>query len=194
MSDRHPELEPILKLQGEWVKNGGDPQHGPLSRYFGKQTLNELQKVFEELKDGEQENRETTINFQSSFFLLKAIDVCARTRLPMPDWLASAFRDAFQQLTDFKTDSIDKAFGKPIRKRRHLNSIKKEEKLKFQIYRAVIEAKINKECIAIDRELFESIGMATNPQISGGEAERIWRLAVTQFGRPSFEYFKNPPF
>jgi hypothetical protein len=46
--------------------------------------------------------------------LFMALLCCCQNRMPVPPWLAEAFRDAFSQWFGLHVDSLDEAFGLPL--------------------------------------------------------------------------------
>jgi hypothetical protein len=88
--------------------------------------------------------------------LLQAIFFAGMYRCPLPDWLADAFKAAYEHVKRGGARSWDDAFGNPHPVGKHLESIK-HEAWRYQIWGTVRDLH---ECekLAIDTELFERVG------------------------------------
>ncbi len=113
------------------------------SRWCGLQKLLQLQIQFEH---GDQ------------LSLMRALRECARTGLPMPDWVAKNYILAFDTILNYRAKSWDEVFGKPFPKGGNLNATKKKRDLKYAVLNdinAILQAKPD---TPIDVSLFESVG------------------------------------
>lgn len=88
--------------------------------------------------------------------IMKAVKLCFKyERLP-PQWAREAFLSAIEKIDNFDVNSWDKVFGTPYPKGKHLNSIKKKQRLIHGVWLSVRMA--YKNGASIDEGLFECIG------------------------------------
>lgn len=88
--------------------------------------------------------------------LFDAIKVCGENRIILPDWLVAQFGNAYGRVIRFEVDSLDKAFGRPIPKGKHLNALRKKRKLAWRVFSAV--ERQHGEGAALDEGTFASVG------------------------------------
>lgn len=108
---------------------------------------------------------------KDKFFLMKAIDICAKHGLVMPEWVARSYRDAFREITSAKERSWDVVFGKPYAKYTRLNKLRKKEQ-KFRVYEKIIHTLKKHPELSTDDYLFEQIGRKFC--ISGSTAKALY--------------------
>lgn len=94
---------------------------------------------------------------KDKFWLMKAVYICAKHGLVMPEWVARSYADGYREITSGKERSWNAVYGKPHAKSTHLNSVRKREQ-KFRVYEQIIHALKKHPELAIDDYLFEQIG------------------------------------
>jgi hypothetical protein len=75
---------------------------------------------------------------KQSFFLFRAIDLCAKHSLTMPDWVASAFSLGFNTVHQFEYGSWDEAFGRPY-PGKQLTRLRERRKFRDPVWKRVNE-------------------------------------------------------
>ena len=101
--------------------------------------------------------------------LLDAVDLCARSGLALPVWLAEAYCAGYTAWATYKVRSLDQAFGVE-RKGRRIPDLQEREALKASV---VIEVdKLRQEKVPTDETLFALVGEKLN--IPAGQARDIY--------------------
>lgn len=137
----------------------------PFSRWYGAQRLQELQARY---VNGDQ------------WALMAAIRECARTGLPMPDWVATSYIRAFDTVLDYRAKSWDDVFGRPIPGGANLVAMRRRRYRQTAIWLAVVQAIEKAPQLPVDSGLFENVGNAHG--ISGSEAQRLYMAEVKSKG------------
>lgn len=89
--------------------------------------------------------------------LMDAIYICASCGLPMPGWVALQYSKAWADIVVFaKHKSWDNVFGLPYPKGGHINSIRKERRLKIKVFSRIED--LVADGMKIDESLFNSVG------------------------------------
>ena len=97
----------------------GEAGKDPLFLKFAPELLNRLGQQF---KNGDR------------FALMLAIRWCAKCELLLPDWAAHAYVEGFDAVFDASVGTWDEAFGRPYKKRAHLERIRRHKKLLFPVF------------------------------------------------------------
>lgn len=88
--------------------------------------------------------------------LMMCLKICAEYCIPLPDWAAAAYINAFESVRSLNCKSWDDAFGKPFPKYTNIASVRKKARLSSIIWSKV---RIAKEAgRSVSAELFEEIG------------------------------------
>ena len=93
-----------------------------------------------------------------SFALLQAIRKCANHDLRMPGWVTQNYIERFDRVLNCKLGSWDETFGRPYPKGKHISKLRDRTSLRLQVYIRVREILAADKSIAIDNELFGSVG------------------------------------
>lgn len=114
--------------------------------------LNELEKYKSAYEQGDQ------------FSLMTAIRECADNKLPLPDWAAKAFIEAYDTVNNAmsKSNSWDEVFGLPYSKHTRLPALQKKIKNIYSVWLDIKKAKAINPSTPIDAALFESVGKKYN--------------------------------
>jgi hypothetical protein len=109
--------------------------------------------------------------------LLDAVDLCARSGIPLPTWLATDFCNRFMKWRLFHAKSLDEAFA-VTRKRMRIKSRATDEWLKLPITLEVLskDAPIGEEMFELVGKKF-GVGKTTAKDIYygiGGKAPNPW--------------------
>jgi len=90
--------------------------------------------------------------------IMEALNHCAWSDRPMPDWLARAVKDAFRAKLRFEFKSWDEVLGSPLPRGRHQKSLQRDRDLPGRIYYYIQRMREEQPKRAIDNELFEEVG------------------------------------
>lgn len=76
---------------------------------------------------------------KDKFFLMKAIALCAKHGLAMPEWVGNSFLDLFYKITagNIDVNSWDAVLGTPYPPNTQLHPIRKREILRSRVYKEV---------------------------------------------------------
>jgi hypothetical protein len=122
--------------------------------------------------------------------LLNAIYYCCLLKRPVPEWLQSAFIDAYESATGHEIKSWNDAFGRPHPKGTQLE----KEKLRRLVIARVWTLKTENPETAIDRGMFEQIGEELG--IPGSTIDGLYYDGRSRGLRESYErayhLFRNP--
>ena len=101
------------------------------------------------------------------------LQFCIGNRLPIPDWLATAFMTAYEKIISFEAASWDDVFGKHLRKGGRLA----RERQRWVLARPIFETVQERHAAgrSINKELFYEIGREFG--VSGTVASEIYYLA-----------------
>lgn len=102
--------------------------------------------------------------------LFSALHQCACSNLPMPDWLAEAYRNGFHEWVSYRAPSLDQAFNVKIPKGQHVNKLRELRRLNFVVPRLVKE--LHAKGQPIDQQLFADVGKELG--IGGSKARDIY--------------------
>lgn len=87
---------------------------------------------------------------------LRAVCLCGKVRLVMPEWVVDAFHKATNMLRRLEVKTLDEAFGVTFPKGKHINALRKFERFGFAVHHRVQEEPRNGR--PIDDGLFEKVG------------------------------------
>lgn len=90
--------------------------------------------------------------------LMRAIHICAKHGLAMPEWVSEAYSTAFDKIANADAKSWGAVFGSPYPKGAHLAAIRKK---KLNMGKVWLEVECGLGMVpgtAIDERLFEQIG------------------------------------
>lgn len=90
--------------------------------------------------------------------LMRAINLCARHELVMPQWVATAYMKACQDVCHYRAGSWDQVFGKPHRSGLHLDNARQQVHLRWKVLASAKNITKAEPDISIDDGLFERIG------------------------------------
>jgi hypothetical protein len=96
------------------------------------------------------------------YYLMAAIRVCANHGIPLPDWAASAYIKAYDEVNNARAKSWSKVFGDPYPKGRHLAAIRKKRELQFAVFNKITQTLAMEPSLPIDESLFEKVGKELN--------------------------------
>lgn len=123
---------------------GGGKRDDPKSPFAQWAALQELEQLRARRESGEQ------------YALTYAVRVCAGHSLPMPEWVARAYIEAFDTIDSRRAGSWEAVFGPAIPKGRHLAALRKEHLHSIAVWNAVLARHERGE--PIDDSLFAEIG------------------------------------
>ena len=129
-------------LDADPARSSADPTL-PLSRWIGARVLEQFQEAY---ASGDK------------FALMNAIRECARCDLLLPEWVATAYLRAIDEILNYRAQSWDEVFGRPIPKGAHIAALRKRRDKKFAVWLAVIRAVKADPNLPIDTHLFDTIG------------------------------------
>ena len=122
-----------------------------LEQFKLKKFLSFCQKMYKE----DNEERETG---EDKYWVLTAIKICADSHLPLPDWVATAYSEAYDKIKNAEAKSWDSVFGHPYPKGAHLSALRKRVENAMPVWKEV-NSKLKKQPdTAIDEYLFEIVG------------------------------------
>lgn len=90
--------------------------------------------------------------------LMQAIHVCGIDRIPLPDWVASAYSRCFESVRMARAKSWDDVFGKPFPKGSNLIAIHKRRKHQWDLVNRIRLIRESEPGTALDAALFERVG------------------------------------
>jgi hypothetical protein len=103
--------------------------------------------------------------------LIDAVDLCARSGMAMPAWLANAFKERYMNWYLYKVKTLDKAFGverKGVKvKRRALREV-----LRPRIALLVLELHAGGQGMPIDEQIFAEVAAKLKIKGVGGSTVR----------------------
>jgi hypothetical protein len=102
--------------------------------------------------------------------LLLAIDYCARSGMAMPEWLAQAFTERYDNWRKFRVKTLDAAFG--VRRGRRIRIERQRAREELKPYVVYWVRLLQQKGAAIDDALFERVGKRL--KISGPSVKRIY--------------------
>lgn len=121
--------------------------------------------------------------------LMEAIDVCAREGLPMPEWVAVAYREAYRRVIHTQEEkSWDVVFGDPYKKNTQLKAERKLRDLMVQVLNTAKEIRKSDTRPPSGKEFTREIGRRL--WIGNRQAEEIYYKAIKDH-RKTIHYF-NP--
>jgi hypothetical protein len=106
--------------------------------------------------------------------LLDALELCAAYRVPLPEWAANEFLNRFYAWAEFRTATLDEAFGVARPKGTHLKARRLREALRFDILQEV--SRLRSEKMPLSDEIFEKVA----------------RLVGTSYKRTRKIYYETP--
>ena len=130
----------------------------------------------------------------SGFAVLKAVSLCAKNGLVMPDWLATAFMIRFRAVAEFEALSWDSplSFGRPYRKGVSVSAGRKKYKYQWQVYLIVKSILREEPKTPIDKSLFERVGKPLGLGATLTE-EYYYSCKREQMASYIFRIFPNAP-
>lgn len=129
------------------------------------------------------ERERELIDQGDGFAVLACIRSILTNGLVAPKWLSYAFNKRYDVVLNCLADSWDdpRAFGRPYKKGKHINALRKERILKPQLHTIVSSILRAEPDTPIDAGLFERAGQIAKPPVGKTEAERIYRIAKKEF-------------
>ncbi|MBK6958475.1 MAG: hypothetical protein IPH22_08970 [Nitrosomonas sp.] len=95
---------------------------------------------------------------EDKFYLFKAMALCARHGLPMPEWVSKAFLSGFYKITLAQVEnSWDAAFGRPYPEGSKMPRLEEQRRLKFSIYDEVVRLRAKHPDLAINSYLYDKL-------------------------------------
>lgn len=136
----------VMEEQREWDALDPDqrPRVSPVFRYAALERVESYREQYESSGD--------------AWYVLVAIRHCAANDIPLPEWLALAYIERFDNVLNARAKSWDDAFGAPYPKGAHLHRIRRDRQLKFAVYNAVSDIRRTDPTTPIDERLFERVG------------------------------------
>jgi hypothetical protein len=115
--------------------------------------------------------------------LLNAVDLCARSGLPLPLWARQAFCDRFLAWASYRAPTLDVAFDVVRPKRAKLGTLARREAQRACVVREVVDQ--HQAGAPLDERLFAQAGKALN--LSGGAVKSIYYEDASRSLRKIFE-------
>lgn len=143
-----PDFDAAQIVELSEISKGNKPED-PLFQYFAVKRCNALKPE---------------VDAGSGFAVLAAVRICGTHGLVMPLWLVYAFNRRYDAVNSFKALSWDdpESFGRPYPKGTNKSAKKKALSLRFAVYNAINAIKRSEEETAIDKALFERVGLQFN--------------------------------
>lgn len=167
--DSSPVFDPWSSTLEDAIKaNEANPEDtgscSPISQWYAVQRI---------------ERERELINRGDGFAVLACVRSILTNGLVAPKWLSYEFNKRYDLVLNCLTDSWDdpKSFGRPYKKGKHINSLRKERILKPQLQNIVSSILQAEPHTPIDAALFERAGQLSKPPVGKTEAERIYRIA-----------------
>lgn len=131
------------------------------------------------------DSKKSAIEQGNGFAVLACIRDCVTHGLVAPDWLALEFNKRFYAVTSCKVKSWDDpdSFGAPYKKGVHLNAMRKQLVLKYQVYNKAREILNSEPDTPIDSLFFEQVGELVTPPVGKTEAARLYYLVKGELKR-----------
>lgn len=131
-----------VRLSAKFISDGG---HGssPVSPLNQWHALRYLENLHSEYDQG------------SNLALMKAIRTCAYHGLIMPQWVSANFILVIDRVLAYESKSWDDVLRSPFPKNTNINSLKKKERLKFEVFAEARNILDNNHNQPIDAGLFE---------------------------------------
>lgn len=140
--------EQVQAAQAQWDSEHPGEESSrtcPISKWDALQRIENCHKHFTEGDQGA---------------LMAALRVCACHEIAMPDWLATAYIKAYDQVLTCREKSWDVVFGAPFPKGANIRARRKKRTLMFGVFNTVNDAILRGQ--TIDPVLFESVGKKFN--------------------------------
>jgi hypothetical protein len=102
--------------------------------------------------------------------LLYSLNHCLTNNLPIPPWLATAFREACEKGHRLKVKSWDEVFSPPLKKGQQIEAARRKMEKAEPLFDLISERR--KAGASINKELFETVGKEVG--LSGTVAEEIY--------------------
>jgi hypothetical protein len=119
----------------------------------------------------------------NGFFVMRALSRCCRVGIVSPDWLATAYLKAFDDVLNYRVRTWDEALGPPVPKGAHLADLRRRRHDKYAIYSRV--RREHEEAWApIDEALFERVGAEFG--LGKTAASELYRSAKRELERKTF--------
>lgn len=104
----------------------------------------------------------------NTLMLFHAVELCAEFDIPPAEWIRAGMKEAIKSLTQYKSKSLDQAFGFEIPKGLNLNAKREKKRLEVPVYLRVLKLKTE---MPVDDYLFEKVGKEFG--ISSGKAKQF---------------------
>jgi hypothetical protein len=140
-------FERVWAAQKRFIAEGGK-RSAPMSPLVQWAALQELEGLRARQEGGDQ------------YALMYAIRVCAGHGLPMPEWVAQAYIEAFDTIDSRRAGSWEAVFGPAIPKGKHLAALRKEHLKSIAVWEEVLARHQRGE--PIDDSLFAEVGKKLN--------------------------------
>ena len=102
--------------------------------------------------------------------LLNAVDLCARSGLPLPLWARQAFCDRFVDWALYRAPTLDAAFGVTRPARAKIGALARREAKRAHVVSQVVD--LHLAGVPLDERLFAQVGEAL--RLSGGTVKSIF--------------------
>lgn len=99
---------------------------------------------------------------ENKWCLMQTIWSCARDNVPLPDWAAKAFIEAFESCRTGSKKSWDDLFDSPYPKGTHHKAVQKKHAIQWELFNSVQLMLKEKPETVIDNEFFTLVGKLFN--------------------------------
>ena len=157
--------EQVQAAQAQWISEYPGEESSrtcPLTKWDAIQRIESRRKQFDAGDQGA---------------LMAALRVCACHEIVMPEWVASAYIKAYDQVLTCREKSWNVVFGAPFPKGANINARRKKRVLMFAVLNAVNHIRSSDDSRTIDAHLFEEVGAKFS--IGKTLAEEYYRAALS---------------
>jgi hypothetical protein len=103
-------------------------------------------------------------------YLLYCLNYCMMNNRPIPPWLATAFRQAYDKVDMYEVKSWDDVFGRPLKKGKRLATEHRNMKIVHPLFLMIRDR--HEAGAAINKELFNEVGAEFG--VSGTVASELY--------------------
>jgi hypothetical protein len=110
--------------------------------------------------------------------ILLGLEYCINNNRPIPQWLATALRDAFRKVRMFEVKSWDDVFGRHLKKGKRLATERRNMQIAGPLFEMIRER--HEAGTGIGRPLFNAVGAEFG--ISGTVASELYYEVIKELG------------
>ena len=123
--------------------------------------------------------------------IMECVNLCGIMGLPLPSWLADAFKARYELVRSAQVGSWDAAFGPPWPPRTRLATVRANRILQDRVHAAVVAAVMANLDRPINRAMFAEVGRLPGIHRESATVERIYYQALKS-GKPNATQLRTP--